>query len=153
MFLDLVKKSSQNAGCILRCPASHCCQDRSDEWMSSAASLRVAPTLSRAARICFGDGLFIGPRHLRVYCSINRSSYGRPPKIDGHSIEFDTNRVHVRHQPLKTFAHENVSIRAIRQYFLDLHNCVRESVRNSHSQLLHIVQTYIRSMSVSVNPL
>lgn len=52
-------KSSQNAGCIFRSPASHCCQVLAAACTSAAAWAWVRSSSSRALRICFGVGELI----------------------------------------------------------------------------------------------
>ena len=56
-----ISKSSQNAGCIARCPgvpgfASHCCQARHEVWTKAAASVCVSSAAIRAARTSAGAG-------------------------------------------------------------------------------------------------
>lgn len=56
-----MRNSSQNAGCILRLPASHSCHPRNVQCMSAAAAVCDSPEASRAARTSFGEGLAAGP--------------------------------------------------------------------------------------------
>ena len=58
---DLMRNSSQKAGCMRRSPASHCCQVRHGECTSAPAAVCVKPAASRAARISAGSGLEEGP--------------------------------------------------------------------------------------------
>ena len=61
-----MRNNSQNAGCILRFPASHSCQPRRVQWMSAAAAVCEIPAASRAARTCAGSGFRAGlPARLR----------------------------------------------------------------------------------------
>lgn len=56
-----MRNNSQNAGCILRLPASHSCHPRMVQWMSAAAEVCEIPAASRAARISSGVGFAAGP--------------------------------------------------------------------------------------------
>ena len=53
-------KSSQNAGCMRRSPASHCCHVRNDACTNSPASVCVSPAFNLASVISFGAGLADG---------------------------------------------------------------------------------------------
>ena len=57
----LMRNSSQNAGRILRLPASHSCHPRRVQWMSAAAAVCESPAASRAARTSAGVGFAAGP--------------------------------------------------------------------------------------------
>ncbi len=56
-----MRNNSQNAGCMRRFPASHSCQPRMAQWMSTAASVCESPAASRAARTSSGEGFAEGP--------------------------------------------------------------------------------------------
>lgn len=56
-----MRKSSQNAGCIRRSPASHCCQVRQVVCSRAAAADWDKPAASRAARTSAGAGFDSGP--------------------------------------------------------------------------------------------
>lgn len=53
----LMRNSSQNAGCMRRSPASHCCQVRQVVCTSAPAAVCDRPAASRAARTSSGVGL------------------------------------------------------------------------------------------------
>lgn len=62
-----MRNSSQNAGCILRLPASHSCHPRRVQWMRAAAAVCESPAASRAARTSSGAGFRAGiPARLRL---------------------------------------------------------------------------------------
>jgi len=62
----LRQNNSQNAGCMRRSPASHCCQVRQVVCKSSAAAVCESPDASRAARTSSGVGFRAGlPARLR----------------------------------------------------------------------------------------
>lgn len=62
-----MRNNSQNAGCILRLPASHSCHPRMVQWMSSAAAVCESPAASRAARTSSGVGFRAAlPARLRL---------------------------------------------------------------------------------------
>ena len=56
-----MRNNSQNAGCIRRSPASHCCHTRQVVCTSAPASVCESPADSRAARISGGAGFEEGP--------------------------------------------------------------------------------------------
>lgn len=56
-----MRNSSQNAGCMRRSPASHCCQVRQVVCTSTPAAVWDSPAASRAARTSAGAGLDSGP--------------------------------------------------------------------------------------------
>ena len=56
-----MRNSSQNAGCIRRSPASHCCQVRQVVCTSTPAAVCDKPAASRAARTSAGAGFDSGP--------------------------------------------------------------------------------------------
>lgn len=63
----LRRNNSQNAGCMRRSPASHCCQVRQVVCRSSAAVVCESPAASRAARTSSGVGFRAGlPARLRL---------------------------------------------------------------------------------------
>lgn len=63
----LKRNNSQNAGCMRRSPASHCCQVRQVVCNRSAAAVCESPAASRAARTSSGVGLRAGlPARLRL---------------------------------------------------------------------------------------
>lgn len=63
----LRRNNSQNAGCMRRSPASHCCQVRQVVCNKSAAAVCESPASSRAARTSSGVGLRAGlPARLRL---------------------------------------------------------------------------------------
>lgn len=51
-----MRNSSQNAGCMRRSPASHCCQVRQVVCTSTPAAVCDSPAASRAARTSAGSG-------------------------------------------------------------------------------------------------
>lgn len=62
----LMRNNSQNAGCMRRSPASHCCQVRQVVCSRSAAAVCESPAASRAARTSSGVGFRAGlPARLR----------------------------------------------------------------------------------------
>lgn len=62
-----MRNNSQNAGCILRLPASHSCHPRRVQWMSAAAAVCESPAASRAVRTSSGVGFRAGlPARLRL---------------------------------------------------------------------------------------
>lgn len=62
-----MRNNSQNAGCILRFPASHSCHPRRVQWMRAAAAVCESPAASRAARTSSGVGFRAGlPARLRL---------------------------------------------------------------------------------------
>lgn len=63
----LMRNSSQNAGCMRRSPASHCCQVRQVVCNRSAAAVCESPAASRAARTSSVVGFRAGlPARLRL---------------------------------------------------------------------------------------
>jgi len=56
-----MRNSSQNAGCMRRSPASHCCQVRQVVCTRTPAAVWDSPAASRAARTSAGAGLDSGP--------------------------------------------------------------------------------------------
>lgn len=56
-----MRNSSQNAGCMRRSPASHCCQVRQVVCSSTPAAVCDNPAASRAARTSAGSGFVPGP--------------------------------------------------------------------------------------------
>lgn len=62
----LMRNNSQNAGCMRRSPASHCCQVRQVVCNRSAAAVCESPAASLAARTSSGVGFRAGlPARLR----------------------------------------------------------------------------------------
>ena len=59
--VTLMRNSSQNAGCIRRSPASHCCHVRQVVCTNAPAAVWDSPAASRAARTSAGGGLDDGP--------------------------------------------------------------------------------------------
>ena len=85
-----MRNNSQNAGCILRLPASHSCQPRRVQWMRAAADVCESPAASRAARTSSGVGfragpparlrfgwLGIKPSRLKCFASLEKLFFGR----------------------------------------------------------------------------
>lgn len=65
--MTLMRNNSQNAGCMRRSPASHCCQVRQVVCKRSAAAVCESPAASRAARTSSGVGFRAGlPARLRL---------------------------------------------------------------------------------------
>ena len=63
----LKRNNSQNAGCMRRSPASHCCQVRQVVCSRSAAAVCESPAASRAVRTSSGVGFRAGlPARLRL---------------------------------------------------------------------------------------
>lgn len=63
----LRRNNSQNAGCMRRSPASHCCHVRHVVCTRSAAAVCESPAASRAARTSSWDGFRAGlPARLRL---------------------------------------------------------------------------------------
>lgn len=58
---DLMRNSSQKAGCMRRSPASHCCHVRTVVCTSAPAAVCDRLAASRAERISAGSGLAEGP--------------------------------------------------------------------------------------------
>lgn len=74
---DFMRNSSQNAGCIFRSPASHCCHVRHFVCTRSAASVCESFADLRAARISWGDGLLaISVNSLNRCCVVEQK--GKP---------------------------------------------------------------------------
>lgn len=56
-----MRNNSQNAGCMRRSPASHCCHTRQVVCTTRPAAVCESPAASRAARISAGAGFEEGP--------------------------------------------------------------------------------------------
>jgi len=67
-----MRNSSQNAGCMRRSPASHCCHVRQVVCTSAPAAVCDSRAASRAARICSGCGLAVW-----MVCKLNFTAIGQ----------------------------------------------------------------------------